>query len=82
MAKTREALIDAGLRLAERTGLAGLSVNLIVQEARRGERHVLFTISADRAPRISLRCTENSMKRLTTPNSNSHRTACRPGVVA
>jgi len=33
MAKTREALIDAGLRLAERTGLAGLSVNLIVQEA-------------------------------------------------
>jgi TetR/AcrR family transcriptional regulator, transcriptional repressor for nem operon len=33
MAKTREALIDAGLRLAERTGLAGLSVNLVVQEA-------------------------------------------------
>src|ERR1700740_475100 len=33
MAKTREALVDAGLRLAERTGLAGLSVNLIVQEA-------------------------------------------------
>src|SRR5260370_41287878 len=33
MAKPREALIDAGLRLAERTGLAGLSVNLIVQEA-------------------------------------------------
>ena len=33
MAKTREALIDAGLRLADRTGLAGLSVNLIVQEA-------------------------------------------------
>ncbi|TDH56734.1 TetR/AcrR family transcriptional regulator [Mycobacterium eburneum] len=33
MAKTREALIDAGLRLAERTGLTGLSVNLIVQDA-------------------------------------------------
>src|SRR6201996_6805372 len=33
MARTRETLIDAGLRLAERTGLAGLSVNLIVQEA-------------------------------------------------
>src|ERR1700739_881131 len=33
MAKTRQALIDAGLRLADRTGLAGLSVNLIVQEA-------------------------------------------------
>jgi TetR/AcrR family transcriptional repressor of nem operon len=33
MAKTREALIDAGLRLAERTGLAGLSVNLVVREA-------------------------------------------------
>src|ERR1700745_3945512 len=32
-ARTREALIDAGLRLAESTGLAGLSVNLIVQEA-------------------------------------------------
>jgi len=33
MARTREALIDAGLRLAEQTGLTGLSVNLIVQEA-------------------------------------------------
>jgi TetR/AcrR family transcriptional repressor of nem operon len=33
MARTREALIDAGLRLAERTGLAGLSVNLIVADA-------------------------------------------------
>ncbi|UMB68699.1 TetR/AcrR family transcriptional regulator [Mycobacterium paraterrae] len=33
MARTREALVDAGLELAERTGLAGLSVNLIVQEA-------------------------------------------------
>ena len=33
MARTRESLIDAGLRLAERTGLAGLSVNLIVDEA-------------------------------------------------
>jgi TetR/AcrR family transcriptional regulator, transcriptional repressor for nem operon len=33
MARTREALIDAGLRLAERTGLNGLSVNLIVQDA-------------------------------------------------
>ncbi|MBV8347820.1 MAG: TetR/AcrR family transcriptional regulator [Mycolicibacterium sp.] len=32
-ARTREALIDAGLRLAERTGLGGLSVNLIVAEA-------------------------------------------------
>lgn len=28
------ALIDAGLRLAERTGLAGLSINLLVEEAR------------------------------------------------
>src|ERR1700744_3950884 len=34
MARTRELLIDTGLRLAERTGLAGLSVNLIVGEAR------------------------------------------------
>ena len=33
MARTREALIDAGLRMAERTGLTGLSVNLIVQDA-------------------------------------------------
>jgi TetR/AcrR family transcriptional repressor of nem operon len=33
MARTREALIDAGLRLAERTGLTGLSVNLIVADA-------------------------------------------------
>ena len=33
MARTRESIIDAGLRLAERTGLAGLSVNLIVGEA-------------------------------------------------
>jgi TetR/AcrR family transcriptional regulator, transcriptional repressor for nem operon len=33
MARTRESLVDAGLRLAERTGLAGLSVNLIVEEA-------------------------------------------------
>jgi TetR/AcrR family transcriptional regulator, transcriptional repressor for nem operon len=33
MARTRESLIDAGLRLAERTGLSGLSVNLIVGEA-------------------------------------------------
>jgi TetR/AcrR family transcriptional regulator, transcriptional repressor for nem operon len=33
MARTRQSLIDSGLRLAERTGLAGLSVNLIVQEA-------------------------------------------------
>jgi AcrR family transcriptional regulator len=33
MARTREALIDAGLRLAERTGLTGLSVNLIVENA-------------------------------------------------
>ncbi len=33
MARTREALIDAGLRLAEQTGLTGLSVNLIVAEA-------------------------------------------------
>lgn len=33
MARTREALIDAGLRLAERTGLTGLSVNLVVQDA-------------------------------------------------
>jgi AcrR family transcriptional regulator len=33
MARTREALIDAGLRLAESTGLSGLSVNLIVADA-------------------------------------------------
>jgi AcrR family transcriptional regulator len=33
MARTRESLVDAGLRLAERTGLSGLSVNLIVAEA-------------------------------------------------
>jgi TetR/AcrR family transcriptional regulator, transcriptional repressor for nem operon len=33
-ARTRTALIDAGLRLAERTGLAGLSINLLVDEAK------------------------------------------------
>jgi AcrR family transcriptional regulator len=33
-ARTRTTLIDAGLRLAERTGLAGLSINLLVDEAR------------------------------------------------
>jgi TetR/AcrR family transcriptional regulator, transcriptional repressor for nem operon len=33
MARTREALIDAGLRLAERTGLTGMSVDLIVENA-------------------------------------------------
>src|SRR3978361_1197503 len=33
MAKTRESLIDAGLRLSERTGLTGLSVDLIVKHA-------------------------------------------------
>ncbi len=32
-ARTRQELIDAGLRLAERTGLAGLSINLLVEEA-------------------------------------------------
>lgn len=32
-ARTRAALIDAGFRLAERTGLAGLSVNLVVEDA-------------------------------------------------
>jgi AcrR family transcriptional regulator len=32
-ARTRISLIDAGLRLAERTGLAGLSINLLVEEA-------------------------------------------------
>jgi AcrR family transcriptional regulator len=32
-ARTRLAMIDAGLRLAERTGLAGLSINLLVDEA-------------------------------------------------
>lgn len=32
-ARTRTALIDAGLRLAERTGLGGLSINLLVDEA-------------------------------------------------
>ncbi len=32
-AATREHLIDAGLRLAEHTGLAGMSVNLIVDKA-------------------------------------------------
>lgn len=31
-ARTRAALIDAGLRLAERVGLSGLSVNLLVEE--------------------------------------------------
>jgi AcrR family transcriptional regulator len=33
MARTRETLIDAGLRLAEQTGLANISVNLIVADA-------------------------------------------------
>lgn len=32
-ARTRERLIEAGLRLAERTGLAAMSVNLVVDEA-------------------------------------------------
>ncbi|AKK29777.1 TetR/AcrR family transcriptional regulator [Mycobacterium sp. EPa45] len=32
-AATRSKLIDSGLRLAERTGLTGLSVNLLVEEA-------------------------------------------------
>jgi TetR/AcrR family transcriptional regulator, transcriptional repressor for nem operon len=32
-ALTREQIVDAGLRLAERTGLTGLSVNLVVDEA-------------------------------------------------
>jgi TetR/AcrR family transcriptional repressor of nem operon len=32
-AHTRESLIATGLRLAERTGLAGLSINLLVDEA-------------------------------------------------
>jgi AcrR family transcriptional regulator len=32
-AQTREHLINTGMRLAERTGLAGLSVNLLVEEA-------------------------------------------------
>ena len=32
-AETRQRLIDAGLRLAEQTGLIGLSVNLVVEEA-------------------------------------------------
>ncbi|MGZ0147424.1 TetR/AcrR family transcriptional regulator [Kribbella sp. WER1] len=32
-AETRQRLVDAGLRLAERTGLMGLSVNLLVEEA-------------------------------------------------
>lgn len=32
-AETRAKLIDAGLRLAERTGLTGLSANLVVDEA-------------------------------------------------
>jgi TetR/AcrR family transcriptional regulator, transcriptional repressor for nem operon len=32
-AQTREHLINTGLRLAERTGLAGLSVNILVEEA-------------------------------------------------
>ncbi|HTY29208.1 MAG TPA: TetR/AcrR family transcriptional regulator [Mycobacterium sp.] len=32
-AETRAKLIDTGLRLAERTGLSGLSVNLLVDEA-------------------------------------------------
>jgi TetR/AcrR family transcriptional regulator, transcriptional repressor for nem operon len=31
--RTRQALVDAGLRLAERTGLAGMSINLLVEEA-------------------------------------------------
>lgn len=33
MARTRKSLVDSGLRLAERVGLTGLSVNLVVQEA-------------------------------------------------
>lgn len=33
MARTRQSLLDAGLQLAEQTGLSGLSVNLIVAKA-------------------------------------------------
>ena len=33
MARTRQALVDSGLRLADRVGLTNLSVNLVVQEA-------------------------------------------------
>ena len=33
LARTREKLIEAGLRLAETTGLTGLSINLLVAEA-------------------------------------------------
>ena len=58
MARTREALIDAGLRMAERTGLSGLSVNLIVQDAGVAKAPS-FIISAT-APRICSRCTVNS----------------------
>jgi AcrR family transcriptional regulator len=32
-ARTREVLLEAGLRLAERTSLAGMSINLLVAEA-------------------------------------------------
>jgi TetR/AcrR family transcriptional repressor of nem operon len=32
-ARTKDNLIETGLRLAERTGLAGLSINLLVEEA-------------------------------------------------
>lgn len=32
-AATREQLVDAGLRTAERTGLAGMTVNLVVEDA-------------------------------------------------
>jgi TetR/AcrR family transcriptional repressor of nem operon len=47
-ARTRIALIDAGLRLAERTGLAGLSINLLV-EAAQVSKGTFFHHFGDRA---------------------------------
>ena len=77
MARTREALIDAGLRLAERTGLTGLSVNLIVQDA--GVAQVVLHHSAT-APRICLHCTVNSMIVSWPPRCRLPSSACRRGA--
>src|ERR1700709_2442768 len=53
-AKTREALIDAGLQLAERTGLTGLSVDLIVKHAGVA-KGTFFHHSGDRATYLLVR---------------------------
>ena len=60
--RTREILIETGLRLAERTSLAGLSINLLVEA---GVAKGTFSTISGTARHISLPCTANS-----TPGSS------------